>query len=243
MISENEIETYAVKLAEIGLDLRSLLAVSDRARDITRDRERAVRLAGLPEDVRERLARLAAHPKREQLAEYWFEFLDYSADDACNAAAEACALAKHEGRLIRSSEWKVVAASSYGIISEDQLQQMPWTRHLMTKDELQRWVASRKEAGRVIDIETCELGRWGAYDCDVYGVRDLPPEMQQIGTNRYVRSPTSNGWINEEDLPVEKAHAMYVRIRREFEIYCREHPDDPYVVARQSNTPMDDMES
>jgi hypothetical protein len=89
-------------------------------------------------------------------------------------------------------------------MTDDEMQRMPWTRHLMKADELQRWVASRKEAGRVIDIETCELGRWRAHDCDVYGVRDLPPEMQQIGTNRYVRSPTSNGWINEGDLPVEK---------------------------------------
>jgi hypothetical protein len=242
MISENEIETYAVKLAEIGLDLKSLLAVSDRARDLTRDRERAARIAALPEEVRERLARLAAHPKREQLAEYWFELLDYSADDACDAASKARALAEHEGRLIRSFEGKVVAASSYAIISEDALQRMPWTRHLMTKDEQQRWISSRKEAGRAIDIETCELGRWHQYDCDVYGVHDLPPEMQQIGTNRYVRSPTSNGWINEEDLPVEKVRAMYDRIKREFEAYCREHPNDPYVVARQSSTPMGDME-
>jgi hypothetical protein len=83
-------------------------------------------------------------------------------------------------------------------MTDDEMQRMPWTRHLKKADELQRWFASRKEAGRVIDIETCELGRWGAYDCDVYGVRDLPPEMQQIGANRYVRSPTSDGWINEE---------------------------------------------
>jgi hypothetical protein len=114
-------------------------------------------------------------------------------------------------------------------MTDDEMQRMPWTRHLKKADELQRWFASRKEAGRVIDIETCELGRWGAYDCDVYGVRDLPPEMQQIGANRYVRSPTSDGWINEEDMPVEKVHAMYDRIHREFEAYCREHPDDPHV--------------
>jgi hypothetical protein len=66
------------------------------------------------------------------------------------------------------------------IMTDDEMQCMPWTRHLKKADELQRWVASRKEAGRVINIETCELGRWYAYDCDVYGVRDLPLEMQQI---------------------------------------------------------------
>ena len=36
-----------------------------------------------------------------------------------------------------------------------------------------------------------------------------------VGSNRYVRSPTSNGWINEEDLPVEKYCAMHDRIKRE----------------------------
>jgi hypothetical protein len=130
------------------------------------------------------------------------------------------------------------------IMTDDEMQRMPWTRHLMKADELQRWVASRKEAGRVIDIETCELSRWGAYDCDMYRVRDLPPEMQQIGTNRYVRSPTSNGWINEEDLPVEKFRAMYDRIEREFEAYFREHPDDSRVqyVLSQRSTAMSTME-
>jgi len=76
----------------------------------------------------------------------------------------------------------------------------------------------RKEVGRKIDIETCELGQWPEYDCDVYGLLnaqgELPEEMQQVGTNRYVRSPDSNGWINEEDLPPEKVEAMYARIER-----------------------------
>ena len=98
----------------------------------------------------------------------------------------------------------------------DILSRMPWTRDQLTRAQLDAWLASRKEAGRVIDIQTCELGRWKAYDCDPYGARpDLPEEMQQVGTNRFVRSPTSNGWINEGDLPVEKGRAMYGRIERE----------------------------
>lgn len=115
------------------------------------------------------------------------------------------------------------------MITNDEMQRMPWTNDLMTEDELQRWVADRKEAGRIIDIETCELGSWKAYDCDPYGVRDLPPEMRQVGTNRFVRSPASNGWINEGDLPAEKVRAMYDRIDREWEAYADAHPDDPLV--------------
>ena len=97
----------------------------------------------------------------------------------------------------------------------DILSRMPWTRDQLTRAQFDAWLASRTEAGRVIDIETCELGRWQAYDCDPYGAKSiLPDEMKQMGTNRFVRSPTSNGWINEADLPVEKIHAMHERIRR-----------------------------
>ena len=97
----------------------------------------------------------------------------------------------------------------------DLLARMPWTRDQLTRVQFDAWLASRREAGRVIDIETCEIGRWQAYECDPYGARSiLPAEMKQIGTNRFVRSPTSNGWINEGDLPLEKIRALHERIRR-----------------------------
>jgi hypothetical protein len=105
------------------------------------------------------------------------------------------------------------------IANTETMNDMPWTRDQLTREQFDAWLASRKEAGRVIDIETCELGKWAAYDCDVYGALDLPPEMRQIGTNRYVRSPTSNGWINEEDLPIEKFCAMYDRIKRVYRLW------------------------
>ena len=81
---------------------------------------------------------------------------------------------------------------------EDREANMPWTREDMTPVQLQQWIASREEAGRLIDIETCELGRWAAYDCDPYGVKpNLPEQMRQIGTNRFVRSPESRGWVGK----------------------------------------------
>ena len=106
---------------------------------------------------------------------------------------------------------------------DDGINRMPWTHRQITIAEFEQWVASRKEAGRGIDIEICERAAWPAYDCDPYGLRerkgDLPEEMQQVGTNRFVRSPESSGWIWEGDLPVEKAKAMYDRIHREYEAY------------------------
>jgi|SRR6516165_1455234 hypothetical protein len=99
----------------------------------------------------------------------------------------------------------------------DPLQAMPWTCELMSEQELQRWLASCEEAGRAIDIETCELGSWHAWDCDRYGIRErlgeLPEEdMDQVSRNLYVRSPESNGWIFEGDLPTEKSKALRNRI-------------------------------
>lgn len=104
------------------------------------------------------------------------------------------------------------------MLTDDKTQRLPWTSDRLTLAEFEQWVANRKEAGRAIDIETCELGRWAAYDADPYGLQDrkgeLRESMKQLGTNRFVRSPESNGWICENDLPVEKVRAMYDRIDR-----------------------------
>ena len=81
--------------------------------------------------------------------------------------------------------------------------------------DIREWLASRKEAGLKIDIKTCEVGSWHAYDLDPYGLDpDLPEELQQIGRNHFVRSPESRGWISVDDLPPEKIDALYDRFER-----------------------------
>jgi hypothetical protein len=119
-----------------------------------------------------------------------------------------------------------------------EIDRMPWTRDLMTSEEMQQWVASREEAGLKIDIETCELGCWYAYDCDPYGARpDLPEEMKQIGTNRFVRSAESRGWVCEDDLPLASVEAMYERIHREADTYESQATKGPArVMASQTRT-------
>lgn len=104
-------------------------------------------------------------------------------------------------------------------MTDDELRCMTWTRNPMTREEPETWVATRKAAGRTIDIATCEFGRWPAYDAAPYGVRELHPEMRQIGTNRFVRSPESRGWVWEGDLPSQKIKAMYDRIARERAVF------------------------
>jgi hypothetical protein len=128
--------------------------------------------------------------------------------------------------IAKCKDWAAKIAARYG--SGDVLHAMPWTRDQMTPEGMREWVASRKEAGRQIDVETCELGRWHAYDADPYGADpDLPEEMRQLGTNRFVRSPESRGWVCEDDLPPDKVTAMYDRIRREYAEHVRNNKVEP----------------
>jgi hypothetical protein len=89
-------------------------------------------------------------------------------------------------------------------------------------DEYRAFIADRREAAKRIDIETCELGRWYTCGADPYGVRDdLPEEMQQVGTNRFVRGSQNDGWVCEDELSTEQCRAMYARIEREWEQHTR----------------------
>src|SRR5262249_15551570 len=94
---------------------------------------------------------------------------------------------------------------------------MPLTRDSKTYDQLRDWLASRKEAGRQIDIATCEVEWWYAQVLDPYGIREMLGEevYYQVGRDYFVRSPESNRWIWEGDLPADKAKAMRERIERE----------------------------
>jgi hypothetical protein len=96
---------------------------------------------------------------------------------------------------------------------------MPWTADRMTDEELRQWLASRKDAGRVIDIETCEIGHWYHNMNDEYGIRDLLDELPEgmrgyTDKTIFVRSSDSNGWVSECDLPEEKWPALKDRIKR-----------------------------
>jgi hypothetical protein len=120
--------------------------------------------------------------------------------------------------IARCEAWAREVVAHYG---GDDLHAMPWSRHMMVSDDLRQWLASREEAGRMIDIETCEIGCWYANaNGDPYGIRDMLGEethLEKGYTDKFswVRSPESRGWVNEGDLPPAKARAMYDRIHRE----------------------------
>jgi hypothetical protein len=82
----------------------------------------------------------------------------------------------------------------------------------MTKEE---FLASRKAAGRVIDVETCKIAWWYAQIVDPYEIEsDLPDEAYCVGSICFVVSPESDGPVCVCDLPEDKVRALYARIDR-----------------------------
>ena len=82
----------------------------------------------------------------------------------------------------------------------------------MTKEE---FLANRKAAGRVIDVETCDIVEWWVPTMDPYGIKpDLPDEMHQIGRLTFVQSAESDGPVCQYDLPEDKRRALCARIER-----------------------------
>jgi hypothetical protein len=88
-------------------------------------------------------------------------------------------------------------------------------------EQFEQWIASRKEAGRAIDIETCEVDRWAILDVDPYGILEARGEdpYTQVGKGLWVRSPESHGWIFVDDLPPEKWKALSRRLNRDSKAY------------------------
>ena len=80
----------------------------------------------------------------------------------------------------------------------DILSRMPQTQDHLTREQFEARLAGRKEAGRVIDIETCELGRWYVWMGDPYDAYDVPPEMQVAEpTATYARPQATAGSVRQ----------------------------------------------
>ena len=90
------------------------------------------------------------------------------------------------------------------------------------------YVTNRREAGRVIDIETCEIACWYTFSFDPYETYpwdDDPPDdvSEQCRTHLekccWVRSEESDGWIVEHDLPPEKQQALPRQYKRTLNLW------------------------
>jgi hypothetical protein len=85
----------------------------------------------------------------------------------------------------------------------------------MNKDEVEEWLAIRKEAGLHINPETAEVDWTYAQTFDPYGVDpDIPEEYQQVGREFFARSPESDVWVWFGDLPTATREALWSRHSR-----------------------------
>jgi hypothetical protein len=90
---------------------------------------------------------------------------------------------------------------------------MPFMRDEVTPEQLDAWFASRKDAGRVINIEACEVTRDAVPVSNPYEAHPFGgPQVQEARMCCFARSAESNGWICEDDLPPEKRSALRDRL-------------------------------
>ena len=91
----------------------------------------------------------------------------------------------------------------------------------MFDEDVQRLLASRKEAGLKIDPDTAEVCWEYGPVMDPYGVySDLPEECQQVGRQYFARSPGSDIWVHFWDLPDETREVLGAAQIR-FGVPCR----------------------
>jgi hypothetical protein len=86
----------------------------------------------------------------------------------------------------------------------------------ITQAEFKAWVASRKDAGTSIDVETAVLKGWwlptGAPYAEWAPTWVSDGELEGIERYFFVRGPNSEGWVWQGDLAEDKQAAMQARI-------------------------------
>jgi hypothetical protein len=90
-------------------------------------------------------------------------------------------------------------------LAPEELNDMPFSAHLMTADELRIWKEGRIEAGAHIDFQKCEVEYWQIDYFDPYGLAGYlgdSQEYRECAWEWFVRSPGTGGWINYHDVTV-----------------------------------------
>ena len=83
----------------------------------------------------------------------------------------------------------------------------------MTDQEVEEFLAIRKEAGLDIDPETAEVTWDYIRTLDPYGVYlDLPEECRQVGRGYFARNLESDIWVSFYDLPEEIRTALWSKL-------------------------------
>jgi hypothetical protein len=84
----------------------------------------------------------------------------------------------------------------------------------MTQEEVEEWLAIRRDAGLQIDPETAEVEWIYALTVDPYGIYpELPEEYQQVGREYFAHCPGSDVWVRFGDLPEATEDALWQKYK------------------------------
>jgi hypothetical protein len=92
----------------------------------------------------------------------------------------------------------------------DELNDLPRKAKLMETEEFASYIAARKEAGRLINIESAELKGWWCFEGDPYGLHSW--SSGEVSPHYFVRDAESRGWVWQNGLPEDKRAAVQARI-------------------------------
>jgi hypothetical protein len=81
-------------------------------------------------------------------------------------------------------------------------------REGLTAAEAEAFLANRKEAGKAIDLENCEVFTSCVNILDPYGLFHVPEEWTNIGDVEFVRNRPDGVWVSRYELPEEIRKAV-----------------------------------
>ena len=95
--------------------------------------------------------------------------------------------------------------------------------------EVEQFLAARRQAGSLIDPATADVYWEWAQMLDPYGVLNLPDECQCVGRLYFAKSPDSDIWVSQHDLPRETWRVLKANLAEREEATNRKYPIDDWV--------------
>jgi hypothetical protein len=111
---------------------------------------------------------------------------------------------------------------------------------VMTENQIEEFLAARREEARLIDPATAETTWWWwGKILDPYGVFELSPEEDVIGRLYFARRSGGDVWVESRDLPEETREAIRNRGKGDWPPSFTRMPDGTFRWNIETHTPTD----
>jgi hypothetical protein len=107
------------------------------------------------------------------------------------------------------------------------------------KMDTEKFLAARRDEGRLIDPTTAETNWWWGQTLDPYGILELSPEEYQIQRLYFARRPGSDIWVEVGDLPEETREAIRNRGKGDWPPSFTRVPDGTFRWNIETHMPTD----